>query len=320
MRPVEVINKSWVKDKAQIVEWNVTRRCNFNCSYCDDTGNNPVGFHFKHDSISKHPSLETMISIIDGVERLGYYDIGWALSGGEPLTVPHIYEVLKYLRESEPYGISVVTNGSVGLNRILKCFELLDHLIVSFHFEFTQNRTDEYFNKIVEIDKISKDTGKKFTPRFLLYPGEFDYFRKMHARLLDAGVQVAEFRNIIPLPGSDKMYTQEEEQDILWWRNNTGRYAKNIELLFDDGTRKETYPDEITLNNWNKFKEWTCSVGINQIHIGPNGEVYRGTCRAGGQLGNITDPNFKMPTEPITCPFETCIDYIDISTPKHEKA
>jgi len=317
LKPIEVINKSWVKDKAQIVEWNVTRRCNFDCSYCDDTGNNPVGFHFKHDKVSKHPPLETMIDIIDGVERLGYYDIGWALSGGEPFTVPHIHEVLKYLRESEPYGISLVTNGSVGLDRIVKSFELLDHLIVSFHFEFTQHRTDEYFDKIVELDKIAKDTNRKFTPRFLLYPGEFEYFERMHGRLRDAGVQVAEFRNIISPPGWDKQYTKHEENEMIWWRDNTGRYVQNLELILDGGESMMSYPDEITLNGWNKFKGWTCSVGINQIHIGPYGEAYRGTCRAGGQLGNITDPDFKMPTEPIICPFENCIDYIDISTPKH---
>ena len=317
MKPVEIINHTWVKDKIQKVEWNVTRRCNFDCSYCDNVGENPVGFHYKHDNVSKHPSLNKMIDIIDGVERLGYYDIEWSLSGGEPFVVPHIHEVLQYLRDSDPHGIAVVTNGSVGLDRMLKHFELIDHLLISFHYEFTQNRTDEYLKKIIELDKMAKDTGKRFTPRFLLYPGEFDYFERMHGRLRDAGVEVAEFRNIIQPPGSNQVYTKKEEADIIWWRDNTGKYVQNVEILFDDGTTMMSYPDEITLNGWHKFEGWTCSAGINQIHIGPLGEVYRGTCQAEGLLGNVTDFDFKIPTEPVICPFETCLDYLDISTPKH---
>ena len=90
-----------------------------------------------------------------------------------------------------------------------------------------------------------------------------------------------------------------------------------MEILFDDGTTMMSYPDEITLNGWHKFEGWTCSAGINQIHIGPLGEVYRGTCQAEGLLGNVTDFDFKIPTEPVICPFETCLDYLDISTPKH---
>ena len=316
MKPIRLVNKNKERDKVHLVEWNLTRRCNFDCSYCDDTGNNPVGFHFKHDKISKHPSLETMIKIIDGVESLGYYNIDWALTGGEPFTVPHIYEVLKYLRESAPYNISLVTNGSVGLNRIIKCFELLDKMIISFHYEFTQHRTEEYFNKIVELDKLANSLGNRFCARFLLYPGQFDYFKKMHRRLEDAGVREVEFRNIIPLPGWNKSYTEEEKNQIKWFRNNTSNISQNLELTFDDNTCVTTYPDQITINNWNKFKGWSCTAGINQTHIGPNGEVYRATCRAGGQVGSIIDPDFKQPIEPITCPFETCIDYVDISTPK----
>ena len=189
-------------------------------------------------------------------------------------------------------------------------------MIISFHYEFTQNRGDEYFNKIVEIDKLAKSLEKRFSARFLLYPGQFEYFKKMYRRLKDAGVRVAEFRNIIPPPGWNKSYTKQEKNQINWFRNNTGNYSQNLELTFDDNTCVTTYPDQITINGWNKFKGWSCTAGINQTHISPDGEVYRATCRAGGQLGSIIDPDFKPPIEPITCPFETCIDYIDISTPK----
>ena len=168
-----------------------------------------------------------------------------------------------------------------------------------------------------EIDKLAKSLGKRFNARFLLYPGQFDYFKKMYERLKNAGVRVAEFRNIIPPPGWNKSYTKQEKDQINWFRKKTGSYAQNLELTFDDNTSVITYPDQITINGWDKFKGWSCRAGILQIHIGPYGEVYRATCRAGGQIGSILDPDFKLPIEPITCPFETCIDYIDISTPKN---
>lgn len=316
MKPVAIQNKSWDKH-VQVVEWHITKRCNFDCSYCDDFTENGGAFQYSHSLTEKHPSLEKMIKIIDNVEQLGFYDISWSISGGEPMVVPHFFEVLKYIRESDPHEITIATNGSLPLKKLLECFELLDHMIISFHFEFISHRLDEYREKIIELDKFAKEHNKRFTPRLLFPAGQFETVRSM---IID-GVEGYEFRNIIPplntsfIEGRNSYYNSAEELELHELRQMT-EYNKSIELYGSDGSVKESYPDEITLNDWHHFKDWSCRIGLEQIYIEPEGWVYRSKCRAGGILGNILDDNFELPTDPIKCPYDRCLDHVDITTSK----
>ena len=46
---IAVEHSSEKQSKVFKIEWNIGKRCNFNCSYCDD---------YTHDNFSKHLSLE----------------------------------------------------------------------------------------------------------------------------------------------------------------------------------------------------------------------------------------------------------------------
>lgn len=321
MKPIAVSNTSWKNErynKIQIIEWHVTKRCNFNCSYCDDFTANGGAFQYSHSMTDKHPSLEKMIKIVDNIESLGFYDIAWSISGGEPMVVPHFYEVLKYIRESDPHDITISTNGSIPLKQLIKCFGELDHLIMSLHFEFISHRIEEYKEKIVALDKFAKENGKKFTPRIQFPAGKFEMAKDM---IID-GVDNYEFRNIIPLPdtpfieGRNSYYNLAEEEELSKLRESETQYVKSVDLHYPDGSTRSSYPDEITLNDWHNFEGWTCRIGLDQLYIEPEGWVYRSKCRAGGILGNILDDNFVLPTDSIICPFDRCLDHVDITTPK----
>lgn len=322
MRPIEIKQDKDENSAYQTIVWDVTKRCNFDCSYCDDWDTNTTEFAYSHSRNIKHPSFDKMIAIIDAVEDLGYYDIEWALTGGEPLVIPHINQVLKYMREGGPHSITCVTNGSMKLDRIIEAFGYLDHLILSFHYEFTYNRIDEYIGKCIALHKYAMDNNKRFTPRFMLYPGKFDVFKDIYDKLLAAGIKVPEFRNIQPLPnqrfieGRNSYYNTEEDEMIEWFREQSN-YVQDCILVYPDGTEKRSYPDEITFKEWNEFRGWTCKVGVDQLRLDPDGWVYRGECRAGGILGNVLDPEFEKPADSIICPFDKCLNYVDITMPKH---
>jgi hypothetical protein len=49
-----------------------------------------------------------------------------------------------------------------------------------------------------------------------------------------------------------------------------------------------------------------------------DGVVYRGWCKAGGEIGKITDANLNLPTQPIRCPKNNCHCNLDIMATKEK--
>jgi MoaA/NifB/PqqE/SkfB family radical SAM enzyme len=106
----------------RLVVYYVTLQCNLNCAYCEDFGAR------RNHLVMPNPSLEDAKQILkvirSGVDRL------W-LTGGEPLMVPHLVDLLTYARQELRFReISLITNGTL-LSQNLRLLAHLDRLIVS---------------------------------------------------------------------------------------------------------------------------------------------------------------------------------------------
>jgi MoaA/NifB/PqqE/SkfB family radical SAM enzyme len=75
----------------------VTDRCNLDCAYCTE-----------YDNSRAHPSIDDLKKWVRKIRELGTMRI--ALVGGEPLTHPHIVELVRYCRELG-FATSLTTNG-----------------------------------------------------------------------------------------------------------------------------------------------------------------------------------------------------------------
>jgi MoaA/NifB/PqqE/SkfB family radical SAM enzyme len=89
----------------RLAVYYVTMQCNLNCAYCEDFGSR------RNHLVTPHPTLENAKKILKvirtGVDRL------W-LTGGEPLMVPHLFELLEYARKDLKFReISLITNGTL---------------------------------------------------------------------------------------------------------------------------------------------------------------------------------------------------------------
>ncbi|MEZ4815484.1 MAG: radical SAM protein [Bdellovibrionota bacterium] len=112
------------------VNWNVGRRCNFDCSYCPDS---------VHNATDPYPSLE---SLKETVKRL-YEQIAptqkikFTLTGGEPTLIPHYLEFLGWIRKQYSGRCIIVTNtnGSKSADYLCKLLEV-SAINLSLHFEF----------------------------------------------------------------------------------------------------------------------------------------------------------------------------------------
>ena len=89
----------------RLAVYYVTLQCNLNCAYCEDFGSR------RNHQLTPNPTLEDAKQILkvirSGVDRL------W-LTGGEPLMVPHLLDLLEYARHDLEFReISLITNGTL---------------------------------------------------------------------------------------------------------------------------------------------------------------------------------------------------------------
>lgn len=106
----------------RLAMYYVTTHCNLNCAYCEDFGAR------RNETMNTPPGLEAAQKILrvlrGGIPRL------W-LTGGEPLLVPYLPNLLDYARRELKFReITLITNGTL-LSQRLEILPRLDRLVIS---------------------------------------------------------------------------------------------------------------------------------------------------------------------------------------------
>ena len=306
--------KDWVR-----IEWNMGRRCNFDCSYCGAA---------LHDNTSKHMPLEKFEYTIKRIRQF-YTDkrIRMSITGGEPFVHPQILEILELFPKYKVEECSTITNGSLPLEKYQRALELIDSLIFSWHFEFLRvdhmkhvlsnlNRKQVKVHlmylpgKLKEIHSVVEWLNanevqfniRRIRPMTNLQTGEMN--KPYSSGMKFAGIQYA---------GAENYYNQ-DELDYMNSFNRAGTAETNCELF----TKDESWLDNVntlTKNKWNTFKRWKCMAGIETLMIDNDGSVYRATCKQGGVLGNI-ETGFTLEQDPVICAKQWCNCAADLNTTK----
>jgi MoaA/NifB/PqqE/SkfB family radical SAM enzyme len=193
----------WNPTGAFSVDWYIGKRCNFSCSYCVD---------YLHDYTSPHVPLENMKQLVDVIYEKEGSNVLWSLTGGEPTINPKFLDLCAYIRSRGRRYISVTTNGSRTLQYHKDMFDLVDGITQSFHFEFMEDRIDEYIEKFIELEKYRLELNSKLAKgepkktlilRFMVETGQLDNVDRMDRAYRAAGITNIEHRYIRP-PGKDK--------------------------------------------------------------------------------------------------------------------
>lgn len=83
--------------------------------------------------------------------------------------------------------------------------------------------------------------------------------------------------------------------------------GKDTIFCDEDGNYSLYSSEEILTKRLNNWKGWKCSAGVSTIHITSDGNIFSGTCKVGGLLGNVFDADVEFPQEWQTCTKEWCM-------------
>ena len=106
--------------------WDITRRCNYDCTYC---------WPSVHNNIEPHHEYEKIIETIDkAVDEWSEQDtIRWNFGGGEPTMHPRFMDILKHLNNSGQW-VLVTTNGIRSTRFWSEAVHYINSINMSAHF------------------------------------------------------------------------------------------------------------------------------------------------------------------------------------------
>ena len=227
------------------------RFCNLSCAYCNE-----------FDKVSEPVPLDEMLRRIDHLGRLGTAMIG--ISGGEPLTHPHLDEIIHRIRRTGAIA-GMITNGYLlNVERIERLNRAgLDHLQISIDN--------------LEPDEISKKSLKVLDKKLemLAHYAEFHVninsvvgggFRDPNDALV-IGKRAIElgFQSTIGIihDGSGQLKPLKEDEARIFYAMNHRK--KSNYARFDD------FQEAIAAGRPN---EWRCRAGSRYLYICEDGLVH----------------------------------------------
>jgi MoaA/NifB/PqqE/SkfB family radical SAM enzyme len=289
------VTSRWPHQGSIKVEWNLGKRCNYDCSYCPSS---------IHDNSSPHTDIEILKRTVDKLITLGK-PIRLSFTGGEPCVHPKFLELVKYCKHVGVTWISVTTNGTLPYE-FYAALEV-DQIVFSIHLEFDWKRVFNTTESVVNL------TNKKIVVQIMAHHNYMDTALELRAKCLLAEIP-STVRRIRWTEGDHDLFDdmRYHPDDLNWIKEQEATVQGNC--VIDD--KQIIHANDVIKLHLNKYKDWTCNAGIESLMINWDGDVHRATCRVGGSLGNIYEDNFVVPSEPVTCNRNFCTCAADIPITK----
>ena len=291
------ITSAWPHQDQLKVEWNLGKRCNYDCSYCPSE---------IHDNFSPHTDINILEATVDKLCEIGK-PLRISLTGGEPCVHPDIEDLLDYFKRKDIFWVNLTTNGTRPANWYLQNEMYFNHLVFSLHFEYDWQRVVRTINEFY--DRTQTD----FFVNIMAHHDHMDSVRKVVKEFREKGIRFA-VRRIRWTEGDHNVFDdmRYDGNDLEWIISQDATAKANCRI--DDV--EIMHANDVIKLHMNKYKGWTCNAGIESLMINWDGDVHRATCRVGGSLGNIYEGNFVAPSNPVTCDRDFCTCAADIPLTK----
>jgi MoaA/NifB/PqqE/SkfB family radical SAM enzyme len=291
------ITSAWPHQDQIKVEWNLGKRCNYDCSYCPSS---------IHDSYSPHTPIDVLERAVDRLCELEK-PLRISLTGGEPAVHPDIEDLFDYFKRKDIFWVNLTTNGTRSAQWYLENEMFYNHLVFSLHFEQDWKRVLHTINQFYDSTEID------FFVNIMAIHTHMDSVRKVVKEFQEKGIRYA-VRRIRWTEGDHNIFDdmKYDGKDLEWLIAHDATAKPNVRI--DDS--QIIHANDVIKNHQNQFKGWQCNAGLESLMINWDGDVHRATCRVGGSLGNIYEGTFIIPTEPVICTRDFCTCAADIPLTK----
>ena len=292
------VKSRWNHQDSIKIEWNIGKRCNYDCSYCPSV---------IHDNFSKHTDIEILKATVDKLCDLEK-PIRLSLTGGEPCVHPHIEELIAYIKD-KGFWLSITTNGTRKANWYIS--QQVDQWVFSLHFEY------EWLDILHTIKSVDEN---------MIHTHVLVNVMAHHNRMLDVRTASKLLESLTINHGIRRIRWTEGDHDLFddmkydqndldWILSKSSTVQPNTVLMYKD--REEMmHSNDVIKKHLNQYKNWQCNAGLESLMINWDGDVHRATCRVGGTLGNIYTNSFVVPTSPVICDRNHCTCAADIPLTK----
>lgn len=321
------------RSEKMLVSWDIGRRCNFDCTYCEST---------RHNTYSAPTAIEKLQSsflFIKQYTDLYNREVNLSFTGGEPTVNPKFWELVEYIKQNSNFEVSLTSNGTWHPKHNQFIIDNFVGVTVSWHSEGSQLSKDRAIENILTLHRA----GKWTTVNVMMHVDNWTEAVETYTYLKNQGITAYPV-----LIGDGNLGITEWFTDNEGIRRRTSHaYTKEqIEWFWKEKQVSKELQQKIASGNsvgrsccggrcvtgkvndaWkpvnlvdNHFKNWLCSVNYYFLHIEEHtGNVFHHqTCQATfsgrgpiGNLGNVSEilENTKQYLEnpkPIVCPNNRC--------------
>lgn len=323
-----------------MVTWDLGRRCNYDCSYCEST---------HHNNYSRHRNVDELKSVFDFIleytstlnsVRKYPFNTHLNFTGGEPTVNPHFWKLVEYSKTVAPdFNLSLTTNGAWHSKHTQTIIDNFSGVTVSYHAE-----ADESLRSSVLTNIIALSQSKLWLQvNLMMHVEHWDHCVSVYHILkehnVNVKIRVIGDGNVTrkgwfqDSDGGNRRTTHEyspEQIEWFWKQNGITDKPKSTETGTNVGRQccgSRTLCGKVD-NSWQpvnvintEFKGWSCSVDYYFLHIDQETEeiYHHQTCKAKhgntvGPIGSLSDTesvlndlrNRLIVNEPIICPNNRC--------------
>jgi len=284
MKIITAGDPKYKSEKIYSVTWEITKFCNFECSYCDVYG---VGHNLEH--------IDTTINFLNkyGLNK----NLKITLFGGEPTLHPNLKKIVKELDND----VSLFTNLSAPIKLYEDLFQSDPQLEILTTFHPSKMKFKKYLERVTYLNNL----GLNIKATFMLDPKVNLDYRGYYESLSKLNIRVEVHKVVY---NNDRIDNSLEEDTLI-----LADECKTVEVSYEDGTTTLVSPEYLLSNHQNNFKFFKCQGGCKNIYISKEGYVY--SCldyrKKDMTLGHITNISEKDLKETI-CMLSQCTSDLEI--------
>lgn len=298
-----------------VVNWCLGNTCNFSCSYCPEA---------LHDGSKYWPSPEVIQNFILKVKE-AHPDkkLYFEFTGGEVTLYKHFIKICQFCTDMG-VKVGLITNGSRTLRWWEENKKYFDHVCVSFHPEFADEK------HFIDVVKILHDDVRTHV-NIMMSPEKFDYCYAVANKIKNLGNLSMALQPLIHDFG-DTLYNYNDFQKKIFdkqhdlitkhikFTKSFDYYRGAMKMVDAEGNGKVSSAHRFISDKTNDWSGWKCYAGVEQLIVDMDGSIYRGWCREGGRIGNINDEDLALPNAPVLCTKTMCHCNFDIMSTKESNA